>query len=167
MPDETRSSAIEAAAVPPARATRGYPEPFAARVAGTRKAGARRCVRIDQFRCEPDAVAARRHVGAAPYSYARGRIHLHYRGRAPARDQCRRDAVASRDVPRFQSRLGRRPPPDQHAADATLSIWRSATAIPEIPSSTRTRTLAERSPRAASASLCIGTARRIETPELA
>ena len=34
MSDETRPSAIEAAAVPPARATRGYPEPFAPRVAG-------------------------------------------------------------------------------------------------------------------------------------
>jgi hypothetical protein len=34
MSEATKPAAIEAAAVPPARATRGYPEPFAARVAG-------------------------------------------------------------------------------------------------------------------------------------
>ena len=34
MADETKPAAIEAAAAPPARPGRGYPEPFAARVAG-------------------------------------------------------------------------------------------------------------------------------------
>jgi len=34
MSEATKPTAIEAAAVPPARAARGYPEPFAARVAG-------------------------------------------------------------------------------------------------------------------------------------
>ncbi len=34
MADEARPAAIEANAVPPSRPGRGYPEPFAARVAG-------------------------------------------------------------------------------------------------------------------------------------
>ena len=34
MSEATKPVAIDAGAVPPARATRGYPEPFAARVAG-------------------------------------------------------------------------------------------------------------------------------------
>ena len=34
MPDDNKPVAIEAAAVPPTRTGRGYPEPFAARVAG-------------------------------------------------------------------------------------------------------------------------------------
>ena len=76
MSEATKPAAIEAAAVPPARPARGYPEPFAARVDGARKAGARGRVRVDQFRGELDAVAAGRHVGASPYAHARGRIRL-------------------------------------------------------------------------------------------
>jgi len=34
MPDDNKPIAIDAASVPPSRAGRGYPEPFAARVAG-------------------------------------------------------------------------------------------------------------------------------------
>jgi uncharacterized cupin superfamily protein len=34
MPNDSKPSAIEAASVPPSRPGRGYPEPFAARVAG-------------------------------------------------------------------------------------------------------------------------------------
>jgi uncharacterized cupin superfamily protein len=34
MPDNDKPIAVEAASVPPSRASRGYPEPFAARVAG-------------------------------------------------------------------------------------------------------------------------------------
>jgi uncharacterized cupin superfamily protein len=34
MPDDDKPTAVEAESVPPSRASRGYPEPFAARVAG-------------------------------------------------------------------------------------------------------------------------------------
>lgn len=34
MPETSKPAAVEAASAPPARASRGYPEPFAARVAG-------------------------------------------------------------------------------------------------------------------------------------
>jgi len=46
MSEPHKPAALEAAAVPPVRAARGYPEPFAARVAAG-KAGAGRRLRID------------------------------------------------------------------------------------------------------------------------
>ncbi len=67
MSDEARPSAIEAGAVPPARSTRGYPEPFAARVAGRERRALGDAFGLTNFgvnltRLPPGGMSALRHT---------------------------------------------------------------------------------------------------------
>src|SRR6267154_930691 len=130
MSETVKPTAVEAASVPSSRASRGYPKPFAARVAGRERRALGDAFGLTNFgvnltRLPPGGMSALRHT------------HL------------REDE--------FIYIVEGEPVLVTNAA-ATYSISRSATAIPGTPSSTRTRTSAERSPRMANAFSCIGTA---------
>ena len=67
MSDKTRSSAIEATDVPPARASRSYPEPFAALVAGRERRALGDVFGLTSFgvnltRLPPGGMSALRHT---------------------------------------------------------------------------------------------------------
>ena len=67
MSETTKPAAIEAGAVPPARATRGYPEPFAARVAGRERRALGDAFGLTNFgvnltRLPPGGMSALRHT---------------------------------------------------------------------------------------------------------
>jgi uncharacterized cupin superfamily protein len=67
MPDDSKPAAIEAASVTPSRATRGYPEPFAARVAGRERRALGDAFGLTNFgvnltRLPPGGMSALRHT---------------------------------------------------------------------------------------------------------
>jgi len=65
--DKAKPVATDANAVPPSRSARGYPGPFATRVSGRVRRALRDHFGLTHFEGQPDAVAAGRHVGAAPH----------------------------------------------------------------------------------------------------
>src|ERR1700756_1657722 len=67
MSDDTRPIAIDAASTPPARASRGYPDPFAARVAGRERRALGDVFGLTNFgvnltRLPPGGMSALRHM---------------------------------------------------------------------------------------------------------
>ena len=67
MPDDNKPIAIDAASVPPSRAGRGYPEPFAARVAGRERGALGDVFGLTNFgvnltRLPPGGMSALRHT---------------------------------------------------------------------------------------------------------
>src|SRR5207248_571997 len=162
MAQATRPAAIEAGAVTPARATRGYPEPFAARVAGRERRALGDAFGLTNFgvnltRLPPGGMSALRHTHMREdefiYIIEGEPVLVTNAGETPLRPgMCAGFKAGSGDAHHLINRSGR---------DV---VWRSATAIPEIPSSTRTTTSAERSPRMVTASSCIGTAPHTELP---
>lgn len=67
MPETLKPSAMEAISVPPTRATRGYPEPFAARVAGRERRALADAFGLSNFgvnltRVPPGGMSALRHT---------------------------------------------------------------------------------------------------------
>jgi len=67
MPDDSKPAAIEATSVPPSRATCGYPEPFAARVAGRERRALGDAFGLTNFgvnltRLPPGSMSALRHT---------------------------------------------------------------------------------------------------------
>ena len=67
MPDDIKPIAIDAAATPPTRASRGYPEPFAARVAGRERRALGDVFGLTNFgvnltRLPPGSMSALRHT---------------------------------------------------------------------------------------------------------
>ena len=70
MSDAVKPAAMEATAVPPGRASRGYPEPFATRVAGRERQALGDAFGLTNFWCKPNAIASGLHVGAAPHPHA-------------------------------------------------------------------------------------------------
>jgi uncharacterized cupin superfamily protein len=159
MSEATKPAAI--GAVPPARSARGYPEPFAARVAGRERRVLGDMFGLTNFgvnltKLPPGGMSALRHTHTCEdefvYIVEGEPVLVTNAGETPLRPgMCAGFKAGSGDAHHLST-----------AAAATSSIWRSATANPEIPSSTPTTTLAERSPRMANAFSCIATARRIE-----
>ena len=69
MPDDSKPAAIDAASVPPSRPGRGYPEPFASRVAGRERRALGDMFGLTNFgvnltRIEPGAQSSARHAHA-------------------------------------------------------------------------------------------------------
>src|SRR5690349_1752176 len=121
MPDETKPAAIEATSVPPSRATRGYPEPFAARVAGRERRALGDAFGLTNFgvnltRLPPGSMSALRHT------HMREDEFIYIIKGTRSCDKPGRNAAAPRNVRRLQSRLGRRSSPaEPHWARRGLS----------------------------------------------
>ena len=122
--------ALVAAAAPLRAKASNYPEPFSSRMLKRRQASARRPVRPDEFRRQPDPARARRRVGAAPRPRQAGRVRLHPRRPADARHRRRPHGRSSPACARAS-----RPEPATRTISSTKrtrtsSISRSATARP-------------------------------------
>ncbi len=113
MSEATKPAAIEAAAVPPARAARGYPEPFAARVAGRERRALGDVFGLTNFgvnltRLPPGGMSALRHTHMREdefiYIVEGEPVLVTNAGETPLRPG---------HVRRLQSRFGRRPPSDK------------------------------------------------------
>ncbi len=72
MTDEAAPVAVAADVVPPTRPGRGYPEPFASRVAGRVRRALGDHFGLTHFGVNFDATAGGRDVGAAPHPPKRG-----------------------------------------------------------------------------------------------
>jgi uncharacterized cupin superfamily protein len=165
MSEATKTAAIEAVAVPPARATRGYPEPFAARVAGRERRALGDVFGLTHFgvnltKLPPGGMSALRHTHIREdefiYIVEGEPILLTNAGETPLRPgMCAGFKAGSGDAHHLINRSGRDviylEIGDRNPGDTVI-----------YP----TRTLGGRSCRTANASSCIVTARRIEAPEV-
>src|SRR5437868_14544628 len=112
MSEATKPAAIDAGAVPPARPARGYPEPFAARVAGRERRALGDAFGLTNFggnltRLPPGGMSALRHTHMREDEF----IYI-VEGEPVLVTNAGETPLRPRDVRRFQSRLGRRSPPD-------------------------------------------------------
>ncbi len=113
MSEATKPAAIDAGAVSPARPARGYPEPFAARVAGRERRALGDVFGLTNFgvnltRLPPGGMSALRHTHMREDEF----IYI-VEGEPVLVTNAGETPLASGDVRRLQGRLGRRPPPDK------------------------------------------------------
>src|SRR5438270_5566121 len=113
MAQATRPAAIEAGAVPPARPTRGYPDPFAARVAGRERRALGDAFGLTNFgvnltRLPPGGMSALRHTHMREDEF----IYI-VEGEPVLVTNAGETPLASGHMRRVQGRLWRRPPLDK------------------------------------------------------